>query len=786
MSKWGRLGILICLLFTTQVWASIGKVSLLKGEATANRDNQTITLANGTTLEEHDIITTRANSQIQLIFEDKTVITLGSESVLDIKEYLNDAQEPKAKFKFSQGTFKSITGQIGKKAPENFNLQTKTATIGIRGTTVVGQIGQGEAPDIIGCSVGQIVVNNPSGVVTLSAGFATMVAPGQPPTPPMPLSATQLGTIVNNQTPPPPAPQATTSPASSAPTFLSETTNNITSQAHQNTVKRDIEKQTNSIHVPFTPSKGLVVFDYITNSKGSIKNYSKNQDGIFYYDTTASLYTLNTTTGVYGTTSSTLSTVLPSEISSTSTINNTNFVLSEGNDNTNAIDISAASLSYSAQLIHDSLNEILIAKISAMDGNSVPYTQTMLIGDQSTTLSSDPVLYYLNSNYLFNNSEVSSILQNSTDFTTLAVNTTNQKALGIFLDENGQLQINLGNVDSHESVSLQQYALAFDLTSLTNLGLSAFHYQNSNGALYGSDNQAFAVSGMKTSYISDGDSTSYASAINIALKNSAAASLFHQDYSNHEVLTGSMIDGTGTVSDLSITLNKNTGTVSVSSTPLTIASTHSAYIYDDYFATLSTGTYKDTTILKDYLIAIPLEIPTEFDDNDYVSWGYWGKNNITTNSVTAATSPFSTWVAGVKTDASVIQDLVTNSAVYSYSGKVIGAAYEGGVWGSIKNDGSNLIDLHVNFANANPITGNIAFNTSNNTGLWNSTVTTSTLTAATSSFAANLSGGNSNGSLNSNFYGPTANAVAGNFNLAKTATPSDIAVGSFKASYVMP
>ena len=73
--------------------------------------------------------------------EDKTVITLGSSSVLDIQEYLNDAQQPKAKFKFNQGTFKSITGEIGKKAPENFNLETKTATIGIRGTIISGQVG---------------------------------------------------------------------------------------------------------------------------------------------------------------------------------------------------------------------------------------------------------------------------------------------------------------------------------------------------------------------------------------------------------------------------------------------------------------------------------------------------------------------------------------------------------------------------------------------------------------------------------------------------------------------
>jgi len=196
MSKWGHLEIVMCLILSTQAWASIGKVSLLKGEASAARDQETIALFNGAPLEQYDVISTRANSQIQLTFEDKTVITLGSESILDIKEYVNDAQNSKAKFKFNQGTFKSITGEIGKKAPENVNLETRTATIGIRGTTILGHIGSdGEngtalSPDIIGCSSGQIVVSAGGTSIVVKQGSQTSVAAGQAPTPPVPLSMT--------------------------------------------------------------------------------------------------------------------------------------------------------------------------------------------------------------------------------------------------------------------------------------------------------------------------------------------------------------------------------------------------------------------------------------------------------------------------------------------------------------------------------------------------------------------------------------------------------------------
>ena len=107
------------LLLSTTLWASVGKVSLLKGEATVERNAVKTALQNGSTLEEKDIIKTSKDAQIQLIFEDKTVITLGGESDFKIEEYLNDASNPKAKFKFNQGAFKTITGSIGKNAPQD-------------------------------------------------------------------------------------------------------------------------------------------------------------------------------------------------------------------------------------------------------------------------------------------------------------------------------------------------------------------------------------------------------------------------------------------------------------------------------------------------------------------------------------------------------------------------------------------------------------------------------------------------------------------------------------------
>ena len=183
-----RLLILSLLFGSSLLFASIGKVSLLKGEASLERAGAVLSVKNEMNLEEKDSIKTTKGSQIQLIFTDKTVITLGSESHFKVNEYLSEGSSPKAKFKFNQGTFKTITGKIGKSAPENFTLETKTATIGIRGTVIGGAVPppSSSAPDTIICLGGQITATSlRTGVtVNLPAGTITVVPTNGPPAPP--------------------------------------------------------------------------------------------------------------------------------------------------------------------------------------------------------------------------------------------------------------------------------------------------------------------------------------------------------------------------------------------------------------------------------------------------------------------------------------------------------------------------------------------------------------------------------------------------------------------------
>lgn len=758
MSFFIHFFMLFAVLFGTTVFASVGKVSLLKGEATLQREAQKTPLKNGAILEEKDILLTAKNSQVQLIFEDKTVITLGEESEFKIEEYFNDASKPKAKFKFGEGSFKSITGQIGKTAPENFTLETKTATIGIRGTTIQGNVGKGG--DTIACLSGTITVRaiGAPNFIVVPAGKSTFVAPGNPPTPPQSIT-----------------PQATTTPPPPSPV------QNLTSGIMENSNNDNLlEKANTNIEASHNSHKGFVA-RYYTNPTNeafeqtigeSIKTYL----GGNAFSVTSNSEIVDRTTGIYESPFYTATTYLTAAGGTPITDTNFKVIAPTGISDFTiyAGDTPSTITNAQQQIWYDPQREIIISKIT---NTAATYQEILFAGSKSRTLLDSDLLYYKNVNALFFN-------QSSTNLASLydnvlVINPQNKKTLSLLMDGEA-VGIGIGKLYSGTSIESKHYIVRYD----TDGTIAKTNFEEMDGAIYGTSNQAVAISGISTTIEQDDSDgytypKSYLIANGIALKDTATYAPPSNPYANYVVLEGMttkqlLADGSSSIqNDLAITLNKNAGTLSVASTGLNIDHTNSAYIHDNYFAVLSTATYAETPLLKDYLIAIPYN-----SGNDYVSWGYWGQNSYQAGNdpdMTTTTTPFSTWVAGVKTPTSVINGLISSSATYDYAGHVIGSVLESGCAGYILQDGTNAINLHVTFANAAAITGTMAFNT-NLASTWNSNITGTTLN--NTGFAANLSGGAS-GSLNGNFYGPTANSVAGSFNAVKTAGIN--ASGSFKA-----
>jgi len=116
--------------------ANIGTVTAMRGEAFAQRSgNIQKTLKMGSHVQRGDQIVTKANSRVQILLNDDTVITVGSNTTFKFDSYFFDGSEKsKVEMHVVKGFFRSLTGQIGKIAPKSFKVKTDLATLGIRGT----------------------------------------------------------------------------------------------------------------------------------------------------------------------------------------------------------------------------------------------------------------------------------------------------------------------------------------------------------------------------------------------------------------------------------------------------------------------------------------------------------------------------------------------------------------------------------------------------------------------------------------------------------------------------
>lgn len=124
--------VLLSFLFSQDV-AIVKKVS---GEVFAKRAEVMQKLSAGQKVKESDVIITKKESSVGMIFDDGTIISLGQNSVLSINKYL--FRPSKKEFSFdvdmSKGLASFESGKIGKLSPESVKFRVPEGTVGIRGT----------------------------------------------------------------------------------------------------------------------------------------------------------------------------------------------------------------------------------------------------------------------------------------------------------------------------------------------------------------------------------------------------------------------------------------------------------------------------------------------------------------------------------------------------------------------------------------------------------------------------------------------------------------------------
>ncbi len=137
------------------VWSSIGNVAALKGDANILRQGKTLKIKSGIGLEVKDKIITSSKARVQVILKDDTVVTIGPDSSFVFDAYTFGTKENShVAMHIDRGFFRSVTGKIGKLAPERFKVKTASATIGIRGTDFSALVSDNK--EIITCYRGEI------------------------------------------------------------------------------------------------------------------------------------------------------------------------------------------------------------------------------------------------------------------------------------------------------------------------------------------------------------------------------------------------------------------------------------------------------------------------------------------------------------------------------------------------------------------------------------------------------------------------------------------------------
>jgi len=157
--------------------SAAGQMVQVKGEVYITRaDGTKIQAEAGTRVFRGDIIETVGDGAAKIVFADNSSFAISKEARLSIDDYIYDSQSGGGSSFFSmlKGAFLYTSGLIGRKNPDEVNIETPVGSIGIRGTVVAGEIKPaGEESEIIIVD-GAVVFTNSTGSYDLDDAYETL------------------------------------------------------------------------------------------------------------------------------------------------------------------------------------------------------------------------------------------------------------------------------------------------------------------------------------------------------------------------------------------------------------------------------------------------------------------------------------------------------------------------------------------------------------------------------------------------------------------------------------
>ena len=180
----------------TSALASNATVTQLSGTLSVKKaDGSVRILSQKSQIESGDTVNTERDSYAQIKFSDGAQVTLKPNTAVKIDNFSfseSKPQEDSFLYSLVKGGLRAVTGIVGKRSKDKYQLGTATATIGIRGTTfsaddcVSGREQHGDCARLdaavyVGVADGEVIIRNGQGELGLTAGQFGLMAPNQRP-----------------------------------------------------------------------------------------------------------------------------------------------------------------------------------------------------------------------------------------------------------------------------------------------------------------------------------------------------------------------------------------------------------------------------------------------------------------------------------------------------------------------------------------------------------------------------------------------------------------------------
>ena len=141
----GFLGVMLLMAapVAAQQPVAAGHVKIATGAAYIVRQNATLPAKPGDAVFATDTLRTQANGTIGVTLADDTRVSLGPDSEMRLERYVFAPADGALGMvlNFVRGVAAYVSGRMAKLSPDSVRLETPSAIVGVRGTTVAIKVG---------------------------------------------------------------------------------------------------------------------------------------------------------------------------------------------------------------------------------------------------------------------------------------------------------------------------------------------------------------------------------------------------------------------------------------------------------------------------------------------------------------------------------------------------------------------------------------------------------------------------------------------------------------------